>query len=114
MEHGEDGPLSMAAPQDVVVEHRQEPDFATILHLQVQGKIVQEYQRKRKSATHKTAPVCFNFFKVYLIISNLMQGPMCVGFKTVIHAWFFLRQFFNCFKLFFCVKGVKLVVSFNN
>ncbi len=51
------GQTSLTALMHVVVEHIQEPDFATIQHLQMEEKNVQEHQRKIKTATHMIAQV---------------------------------------------------------
>jgi hypothetical protein len=58
METGEDGLHLIAALKNVGVEGRQEPDFAMILHHQMEEKTAQERQQKVKNATHKIAQVC--------------------------------------------------------
>jgi hypothetical protein len=54
----------IAATEDVVVECKQEPDFAMILHPQMEEKLVQGHQQNTKSAIHKTAQVCFSLLKL--------------------------------------------------
>jgi hypothetical protein len=74
METGEDGPHLKAAPEDVVVERKEEPDFAMIPHPQMEEKIVQERQQKVKTATHKIAQVGFYLF----LSSNFHSGAKSI------------------------------------
>jgi hypothetical protein len=57
METGMTGQTSLTALMHVAVEHRTDPDFATIPHLQTEEKNVQEHQRKIKTATHMIVQV---------------------------------------------------------
>jgi hypothetical protein len=59
-ETGEGGPHLIAAPVDVGVEERKEPDFAMIPHPQMEEKIVQERQQKVRIATLNNAQVFLN------------------------------------------------------
>ena len=56
-ETGEGGPHLIAAPKDVGVEDRKEPDFAMIQHPQLEDYFVQESQQKVKTATLTNALV---------------------------------------------------------
>jgi hypothetical protein len=59
METGEDGLHLLVAPQDVEEEHKQEADFATIPHHQMEENSVREHQRKLQNATLTNALVYF-------------------------------------------------------
>ena len=65
MATGGDGLHLIAAPQDVVVEHRQELGFATIRHPLMVEKLVQELQLKAKNATLTSALVYFAKYNYY-------------------------------------------------
>ena len=51
------GQTSLTALMHVAVEHRTDPDFATIQYLQTEEKFVKDCQMKIKTATHMIAQV---------------------------------------------------------